>query len=104
MTSLNKKTEAIAKFLRLAKTEAELASVLSELTTPSEIEKIHERLRIVDCLDEGLSQRATVERSGAAIATVGRGATLMKSPKLTLGKLIKQGKKSSWWQKLIWRA
>ena len=101
MKSFDEKLLGITKFIRLAQTDAQLSKLLTEILTPSEVEKIHERIKILTCLSEGLSYRETAQVSGAAIATVTRGAGLMKNAKLLSEKLIVSAQNKTWWQKLF---
>lgn len=100
MNSLDK-SKAIANVLCLADEET-LAMLLDDLLTDSEIDKVHERIKIIECLSQKLSQRETAKKTHAAIATVTRGALLMKKPTFILDTLIKKGQSKVWWQKLFW--
>lgn len=100
MTSFDK-SKAIANVLCLAD-EEQLAVLLDDLLTDSEIEKVHERIKIIECLGQKLSQRETAKKTQAAIATVTRGAQLMKKPSFLLGSLIEKGLSKSWWRRAFW--
>ena len=103
MEDVKKQLSGIARVLRLAKTEAQLTALLGDLLTDSEIEKIHERIRIVACLKDGLSQRETQRETNAGIATVSRGARLLQGPKNMLSKIIESAQQMSWWYGLFWQ-
>jgi Trp operon repressor len=96
---LVQKLTGLAHFFAQAKTEKEIEQLLSELLTISEIEKIHERIRILDGLLAKKSQRQVSEETGAAIVTVGRGAHLTKDSGLISGEIIRSVKRRSWWKK-----
>lgn len=96
-----KKSQAIAKVFTLADEET-LTLLLDDLLTESEIDKIHERIKIIECLSQKLSQRATAQRTHAAIATVTRGASLMKKPTFVLDQIIHKSHTKHWWKKLFW--
>lgn len=98
------KLKAINKILQVPQTDADREALLSDLLTESEIDKIHERVQIVECLQRGLSQRETSKKSGAAIATVTRGAGLMKKPGLVLDTVIQNNHTLAWWHRLFWGA
>jgi Trp operon repressor len=103
MTKLNKKIRGIAKVLLLTRSENELARLIDDLLTPSEVNKVHERIRIIDCYQQGFSQRETKRKTKAAIATITRGAVLVKKPGFILNRFISKAKKQSWWRTLFWR-
>lgn len=103
MRSISKKLEGIAKVIHLAKDENQLVLLLEELLTSAEIDKIHERIKVITCLKEGLSQRETSQKCGAAIATVSRGARLFQKQSLVIESIIDQARAMGWWQKLFWR-
>lgn len=98
------KLKALAKLLRLAKIEETLIQCLDELLTESEVDKLHERVRVLERLKKGDSQREAAQKSGAAIATVSRGASLVKHQNLALFDLMEEANQRSWWQTLFWRA
>jgi len=101
MTS-EKKVSGMAQFFSQIESVEDLERVIPELLTDSEIDKIHERLKILQCLDEGFSQRETVKRTGAAIATIGRGAQVIKNKKIKILDYIRHSSTQSWWQKFFW--
>lgn len=103
MQKSNKKLQGIAKVLSLSKSEDELIKLLDDLLTPSEIEKLHERIKIVACLKDAMSQRETQRKTNAGIATITRGARLLQKPKLVITKIISSAQNMNWWQKLFWR-
>ena len=97
----SEKTRAIAKVLTLADEET-LALLLDDLMTENEIDKIHERIKIIECLSQKLSQRETAQKAEAAIATVTRGAYLMKKPTFMLDTIIDEHHEKGWWKRLFW--
>ena len=103
MKHKEKKLLGIAKIIRLVKSEDNLVRFLDDILTESEIDNMHERTKIVACLKNGLSQRATQKETEAAIATVSRGANLMQKPKLILDKIVTLAENMAWWNKLFWR-
>lgn len=102
MTEEEQKKMAIAKLLLLAKSSPEMVLLIDDLLSREEIEKIYQRVRIVDCLDKNFSQRATLAKTGAAIATVTRGAELMRKGRLRLPKTIQKARECAWWDALFW--
>lgn len=104
MSTKDKKIKGIAKVIRLVRTEEDLVRLLDDIFTDSEIDKAHERVKIIACLKDGLSQRKTQTETDAAIATVSRGAQLLHKPKFILDQIISTAQNMNWWQKLFWRA
>ena len=98
------KIQAIRKMLQQTKDNSDLDCVLSELLTESEIEKMYERVQIVECLHKGLSQRETSKKTTAAIATVTRGASLLKQNNSKLAEVIERNQRQAWWRQLFWGA
>ncbi len=90
--------------LKEAKTLPALMRLLDDLLTPAEVEKIYERVKIVDCLDQHMSQRKAYAKTGAAIATVSRGAFLLQKDELQLVDTLRSARKTAWWQALFWCA
>ena len=81
-----------------------MTGLLHDVFTVSEISHALERARIFACLDEGLSQRETRSRTGAAIATVTHGARFFRDSALIIRKIVAAARVSGWWQTLFWRA
>lgn len=98
------KIEGLADLFKMARTKAELVNLLDNLCTPAELDKFYDRIRIIDCLDQGLSQRVTLQKTKTAIATITRGAFLLRQGNVFLVKLIRRARNLSWWHKLFWRA
>jgi Trp operon repressor len=104
MNDVTQKAKGVAKFLLLSQEEGGLVDILPVLMTPIEIEKIYERIRILECLNDGLSQRKTLKKTGSAIATVTRGAKVLKQVPPFFGLLIKKAQHLDWWRHLFWCA
>lgn len=98
------KTQGLAKLFLMAESEGEMAGLIHDLFTTSEIARAHERAKIFACLKNGLSQRETKRKTNAAIATVTHGAKFLHDSAMVVGKIIAQAQKMIWWQKLFWRA
>lgn len=98
------KLQGIAKILSLAKSEDELMRLLDDLLTESELNKLHERVKIIACLKKGMSQREAQQQTNAGIATISRGARLLRKPGLIIAKIISSAQNMGWWQRLFWRA
>ncbi|MCA9494404.1 MAG: helix-turn-helix domain-containing protein [Myxococcales bacterium] len=56
----------------------ELATLLSDLLTPAEIEALSERWHIVRRLHQGMAQRAVAEELQCSVTTVSRGARQLR--------------------------
>lgn len=104
MISYNQKTRGVARLLRLAKNEEDLAGLLHDLFTEAEIGKAYERIKIFSCLNDGMSQRKTQQQSRAAIATVNHGAKFLKNSALMIADILKAAQGMNWWNALFWRA
>lgn len=103
MSSQDKKLTALADLLRSAPDTKTLVAALDDLLTPDEIDTMYERVQIIACLKKGYSQRETLKRTGSAIATVNRGAKVMKKSSFALGKLIDKVNSTGWWRTILWR-
>jgi len=102
--SKSAKIKALVSFLAMPKSRENLDIVLENLLTSSEITKIYDRIRILDCLERGLSQRETQERVGGGIATISRGADMVKAPKFNIfAGILAEARLQSWWNTLFWR-
>jgi Trp operon repressor len=102
MNKMEKQKKGLAKLLERAKNTNELVLLLDDLLTPAEIGKVYERVQIVDCLDRKMSQRVALAKTGAAIATVSRGALLLRKNRLRLPQIINSVRKLAWWNTLFW--
>ena len=56
----------------------EMKRILRSLLTPSELEELPTRLQILKLLQKGVSQREIASKLGVGIATVTRGARVLK--------------------------
>lgn len=105
MNNIIKKAKSISNLLQLAQEEAVLHEILPILMTPSEIENIYERVKILECLQNGLSQRKTLKKTEAtAIATITRGAKVLKQVSPTLHSFFLKAQRLDWWRNLFWCA
>jgi len=95
---LKEKLSFIGNIIKMTKSNEELILLLDDLLTPSEAEKIYERVHIVSHLIDHTPQRSIVEKTGAGIATVTRGSFLLKKPNSILSKFITKARKASWWR------
>ncbi len=103
--SKSAKTKALVSFLTMPKSRENLENVLETLLTNSEITKIYDRIKILDSLESGLSQRETQERVGGGIATISRGADMVKAPKFNIfAGILESARLQTWWRKLFWRS
>ncbi|MBI2343140.1 MAG: transcriptional regulator [Deltaproteobacteria bacterium] len=76
----------VCTLLASANTPEEVGEILNELLTPYERDSIAERWQIVQLLLEGRSQRDVRDILHVAIATVSRGARVLKYGRGTLQK------------------
>lgn len=70
--------DELADILLRTRNRAELAVVLQGLLTPSELEGIHLRWRLLQCLEAGFTQRDISQRLGISLGKIARGSRLMK--------------------------
>ena len=103
MKKSDPKLIGLAKMFGLAKTEEELAGLLHDLFTESEIEKAYERVGIFDCLDRGSSQREVVRETGSAIATVSHGAKFLNKSAVIIREILGRAKRKEWWRRFFQR-
>lgn len=73
--------EALVNHLLAQKNEQDMEQALGELLTPSELLEMTKRLQILALLEDGVPQRQIAEQVGVGIATVTRGATVLKRRK-----------------------
>ncbi len=95
---LEKKINVIAELIKMAKSDKELVLLLDDVLTESELDKVYERVQIVYHLMDDMSQRDVAKLTGAGIATVTRGASLMRKPNFILSKFIEKMSKGSGWR------
>lgn len=79
---------AFVEMIKLCKTDKELNKLIKDTLTESEIEMVEERFHILYELDQGLSQRAVKDKLNVSIATVTRGAKVLKKGKSIIPKLV----------------
>ena len=103
MSKANKKLQGIAKIIMLAKNEDEVIGIMHDILTESEIEKVHERIKVFACLKDGLSYRETSREADSAIATVSHGARFLRKSAMVIRKILDSAQKMNWWYKLFWR-
>ena len=104
MKKLNNHKKALATLLFQAQSTEEMMYLLDDLLTQAEIVKLYERVKILDCLDQKMSQRETFAKTGSAIATVSRGAEVMQKEGVQLPEIIRRSRTQLWWRTLFWCA
>lgn len=70
------------------KTDAEVNDFFKELLTPSEIETLSKRWRILKMLSEGKSQRDIAQELRVSLCKVTRGAKILKKDGSVIPKII----------------
>lgn len=78
----------IALALMQLKTDAEVSDFFKELLTPSEIETLSKRWRILKMLSEGKSQRDIAQELRVSLCKVTRGAKILKKDGSVIPKVI----------------
>lgn len=72
------KRSLLLQYLKAAKNDVELQHFINALFTPSEIAEFDQRLKIIEMLLRGSTQRQVKDRLNTSIATVTRGARELK--------------------------
>lgn len=70
--------DELSDILSRTRNRGELAVVLQGLLTPSELEGIHLRWRLLQCLEAGYTQRDIGQRLGISLGKIARGSRLLK--------------------------
>ena len=71
--------EHLVNHLLAQNSPQEMEKALSDLLTTSELDEVVKRLQIFEMLAAGVSQRQIAENLGVGIATVSRGANVLKN-------------------------
>ena len=81
----------ISKLVKNLHTEAEIESFFKELLTKSEIETLSKRWRIMEMLQDGVTQRDIAKELKVSLCKVTRGAKILKDKNSILTRhLIKE--------------
>ena len=71
--------KAFAALLNKLESEQQIIEFLDALLTPKELDEIANRMAIIRLLRRGVSQREIAQQLGVGIATVTRGARVLKA-------------------------
>ena len=71
--------EHLVNHLLVQNSPHEMEKALSDLLTTSELDEVAKRLQIFEMLAAGVPQRQIAENLGVGIATVSRGANVLKN-------------------------
>lgn len=71
-------------------TDKEVCGFLSEILTPTELDTISKRWRIIKMLNENFSQREIAKKLNVSLCKVTRGAKILKQEDSITNKLIKK--------------
>ncbi len=71
--------EHLVNHLLVQNSPQEMEKALSDLLTTSELDEVAKRLQIFEMLAAGVPQRQIAENLGVGIATVSRGANVLKN-------------------------
>src|SRR3989344_7531995 len=63
---------------------------LEDILTPAELVEIKRRMQIIKLLKQGLTQRTVAKKLKIAIATITRGARMLKNPHGGFNRIFKQ--------------
>ena len=81
---------SIACALMKLKTEQEICDFFVDLLTPSEIETLSKRWRLLQMLSQGKSQRDIAKELGISLCKITRGAKILKKDDGIVLKLMKR--------------
>lgn len=84
-----KNIQEVSKLVKNLHTEAEIENFFKELLTESEIETLSKRWRILELLNQGLTQRDIAKNLQVSLCKVTRGAKILKDDKSVLAKYFK---------------
>lgn len=73
-----KNIQEISKLVKNLHTEAEIEAFFKELLTKSEIDTLSKRWRIINMLNEGVTQREIAKELQVSLCKVTRGAKILK--------------------------
>jgi Trp operon repressor len=85
----NKAKNQLADLLAQIKEPRLMALFLADLLTPAELAEINRRLKIIKLLKQDMPQRAVAKKLRIAIATITRGARVLKNPQGGFNKVFK---------------
>ncbi len=86
-----KSIQEISKLVKNLHTEKEIETFFKELLTKSEIETLSKRWRILELLNQGMTQREIAKDLQVSLCKVTRGAKILKEKESVLAKyLIKE--------------
>ena len=86
-----KNIQEISKLVKNLHTEVEIETFFKELLTESEIETLSKRWRILEMLNQGMTQREIAKELQVSLCKVTRGARILKDKDSVLAKyLIKE--------------
>ncbi len=85
--------ELLETFRSVAKDDATLFMFVQDLFTPAELEEFVRRWQIVKLLSTGKTQREVAEKLHVSIATVSRGARMLRNPKGGFNQILKKKSK-----------
>ena len=66
----------------------DLSGVLTDLLTPAEITEVADRIRLLNMLQEGKTQRAIAEELAISVTTVSRGNRILQYEDNTISKYL----------------
>lgn len=69
---MNRALAGLCNALLAMETPDEMRDLLADLTTPSELEAMADRWRVVPLLQKGIPYREIHERTGVSVTTIGR--------------------------------
>jgi len=87
------KQQDLSELILSLETKAEVERFLRGILSEVEIDQLHQRIKVVGMLKDGLPQHKIAEKLGVGVATVTRG-----SKQIQLGRF-----NQSWWDSQAWR-
>lgn len=73
--------QSLITYLLTVETPSAMEEALNNLLTPAELLEIANRMQIIHMIEAGIPQRKIAEELGVGIATVSRGARVLKEKK-----------------------
>lgn len=80
----------VARTLASIDDEDLMLELLGELLTPTELRRVDQRWKLVQLLEEGVSQREIARRLGISLCNITRGSRELKKPDSAFRQIMKE--------------
>jgi TrpR family transcriptional regulator, trp operon repressor len=88
------KTDNIAYLLASISDPGEMNRLLDEILTPTEKENLVKRWRLIEPLNQGVSQRVIAQQLGVSLCKITRGVKILKQPQSMTCQLLNANPRS----------